>query len=358
MSTAPAPGGTPANPRWFERLEERDLQPRVGRPPVCLYLETTNRCNLPCQTCPRTFASTEKPADLTFLQLKFLVDQIDDLQVAVLHGIGEPTMNRELPGMVRYLVERGARVLFNSNGTLLRGSLGRQLVEAGLDENRVSLDAADAETFARVRGLPLFDRILRNLRDFNALKREMRVERPRLSLWLVGMQETIESLPAFVELAHDLEIPEVYLQRLVYFDDPHARWGVAQAEQSLHGALGERESACLRAAEARARELGVRLVASGATTPEESLVPASRERPWSLCRRPWTLMYITANGNVLPCCIAPFVEHDYSALVLGNAFQTPLAEIFDGPRYQAFRQALLGDTPERCCQGCGVRWSL
>ena len=22
------------------------------------------------------------------------------------------------------------------------------------------------------------------------------------------------------------------------------------------------------------------------------------------CRRPWTLMYVTANGNVLPCCIA------------------------------------------------------
>jgi radical SAM protein with 4Fe4S-binding SPASM domain len=69
-------------------------------------------------------------------------------------------------------------------------------------------------------------------------------------------------------------------------------------------------------------------------------------------------MYITANGNVLPCCIAPFVDHDYSALVLGNAFETPLAEIFDGPRYQTFRRALLSDTPERCCQGCGVRWSL
>src|SRR2546428_10132438 len=105
---------TRVSDRYFERADP-ELKIMVDRDPVCLYLETTNRCNLLCQTCPRTFASTEKPADLSFEKLTFLVDQIDDLQVAVLHGIGEPTMNRDLPRMVRYLKERGARVVFNSN---------------------------------------------------------------------------------------------------------------------------------------------------------------------------------------------------------------------------------------------------
>ena len=125
MSSAPVRGDSAVGPSYFERVLEKDLGPQAARPPVSLYLETTNRCNLLCQTCPRTFASTEKPADLSFEQLKFLVDQIDDLQVAVLHGIGEPTMNRELPRMVQYLAERGVRVIFNTNGTLLRGGLGR-----------------------------------------------------------------------------------------------------------------------------------------------------------------------------------------------------------------------------------------
>ena len=39
-------------------------------------------------------------------------------------------------------------------------------------------------------------------------------------------------------------------------------------------------------------------------------------------------MYITANGNVLPCCISPFVERDYDSLILGNAFEQPLSEIW------------------------------
>ena len=40
-------------------------------------------------------------------------------------------------------------------------------------------------------------------------------ERPRVSLWFVGMQENLHELPDFVRLAADLGVPEVYLQRLV-----------------------------------------------------------------------------------------------------------------------------------------------
>jgi radical SAM protein with 4Fe4S-binding SPASM domain len=344
--------------QYFEQAEDTGLGPTAQKPPVCLYLEVTNRCNLFCQTCPRTFASVERPADLSFERFQFLVDQIEDLQVAVLHGIGEPMINPHLPKMIRYLKQRGTRVLFNSNATLLNDRLGRQLIEAGLDEIRVSLDAADAETFVRVRGLPKFDLILRNLKTFSTLKKELQVEHPHVSLWLVGLKETIDELLAFVNLAHELEIKEVYLQRLVYFDDHQGGHGVARPEQALYGALGEKESAMIRDAEMLARDLAVTLYASGATTPEQSLMPRTKEKPWSLCRRPWTLMYITANGNVLPCCIAPFVERDYDRIILGNAFEKPLKEIFNSPRYQAFRRALLSDQPEHCCEGCGVRWSL
>jgi MoaA/NifB/PqqE/SkfB family radical SAM enzyme len=38
--------------RYFESVGERKPWPEHG--PVCLYLETTNRCNLLCTTCPRT----------------------------------------------------------------------------------------------------------------------------------------------------------------------------------------------------------------------------------------------------------------------------------------------------------------
>ena len=50
--------------QYFERADP--LLPRiVEADPVCLYLETTNRCNLLCETCPRTFEELEPPADIS-----------------------------------------------------------------------------------------------------------------------------------------------------------------------------------------------------------------------------------------------------------------------------------------------------
>jgi wyosine [tRNA(Phe)-imidazoG37] synthetase (radical SAM superfamily) len=46
-----------------------------------------------------------------------IVDQVSDLSRAVLHGVGEPMLVKNLAKMVRYLKDRGVYVLFNTNGT-------------------------------------------------------------------------------------------------------------------------------------------------------------------------------------------------------------------------------------------------
>src|SRR5262245_9269158 len=132
--------------RYFESVDARRNK-HAAQQPVCVYLETTNRCNLLCTTCPRTYAELEPPADMSWKLFTSIVDQIPNLQRAVLHGVGEPMLVRNLPRMVRYLKDRGTYVLFNTNGTLLNERNGRALIEAGLDELRVSLDASNAKSF-------------------------------------------------------------------------------------------------------------------------------------------------------------------------------------------------------------------
>src|SRR4029077_12672232 len=150
--------------------------------PVCLYLETTNRCNLLCTTCPRTFEALEPPGDMSWALFTAIVDQFPKIARVVLHGVGEPMMVRALPRMIRYLKDRGTYVLFNTNGTLLSEKKGRELIESGLDELRVSLDAAEPVAFKEVRGRDMFARIVRNVRNFRALQRTLAAERPRVSL--------------------------------------------------------------------------------------------------------------------------------------------------------------------------------
>ena len=92
--------------RYFERISEKRT-PIAAEDPVCLYLETTNRCNLLCTTCPRTYEELEPPSDMSWELFTSIVDQFPKIERVVLHGVGEPMMVAELPKMVRYLKDRG-----------------------------------------------------------------------------------------------------------------------------------------------------------------------------------------------------------------------------------------------------------
>lgn len=351
------PGSRPAETdprRYFTHIDAARGSVAEAEP-VCLYLETTNRCNLLCTTCPRTFEALEPPTDMSWELFTRVVDQFPRIARVVLHGVGEPMMVAALPRMIRYLKERGAYVLFNTNGTLLTEKKGRELIASGLDELRVSLDAAEPDAFKLVRGRDMFARIVRNVRAFRALQSRLEAAKPRVSLWLTGLRETIDQLAEFIRLAHAMDVPEVYLQRLVYFSDGQ---GLARSQSALFAGNDDAEGQLIREAEELARRLGIAFNASGATDPAASLKPEDSARPWSLCRRPWTLMYITAHGRALPCCIAPFSMRGYDGFTLGDATQQTLREIWNGPGYRDFRAALLSRAPPPCCAGCGLRWSL
>ena len=340
--------------RYFEAVAaERSAVAEA--PPVCLYLEVTNRCNLLCDTCPRTFEELEAPADMSWSLFTKIVDQVPNIARVVLHGVGEPMLVRDLPRMIRYLKDRGTYVLFNTNGTLLNPKKFQGLVDTGLDELRVSLDAADRESYLRVRGKDFFNRIVRDVGKFTAFQREIGVTTPKVSLWLTGLKETVDQLPDFVRLSAKMGVSEVHLQRLV-FDE--AGFGIARPEHSLFESTRDDETAAIEAAQALGLELGVTLDASGATEPGLSLKRQADDKPWATCRRPWSLMYFTAHGRALPCCIAPFSARGYENYTLGDATQDTLKEIWNSPAYKDFRTDLLGDAPPVPCQNCGLRWSL
>ena len=75
------------------------------RPPLprSLYLETTSRCNSLCETCILTFGGREPRKDLGWEEFRRIVDQFPALERVLLHGIGEPLLNRDLPRMIAHL---------------------------------------------------------------------------------------------------------------------------------------------------------------------------------------------------------------------------------------------------------------
>jgi hypothetical protein len=64
--------------------------------------------------------------------------------------------SRNLPLMVKYLKDRGVYVPFNTNGMVLSEHNDRALIDAGLDELRVSLDASNRERYKAIPWQGLF----------------------------------------------------------------------------------------------------------------------------------------------------------------------------------------------------------
>src|SRR2546427_407530 len=206
--------------------------------PRSIYIEPPSRCNELCQQCPRTLLSREDDRDLSFDQFRYIVDQFPILDRVVLHGLGEPLLNKDLPRMIRYLKEQGTYVLFNSNGILLNAARGQALIDAGLDEYRLSMDGSTRATYARVRGVDAFDKIWRNVHAFIIQQKEQNTSKPTVSLCFPAMRENLHELSGLVVLASEHGIREIYMQRLVYLDK-----GLAASQQPLfHRATPEEMS--------------------------------------------------------------------------------------------------------------------
>ena len=329
--------------------------------PTQIYIEVTNYCNSLCVSCPLTynhFLMQEPKHHLAWEDFRQIVDQFPRLERVVLHGIGEPLLNKDLPRFVAYLKGRGAVVLFNTNAILLDQKHGDALASVGLDELHISLDAITPELYAQLRGVDRLPQVIRNLKAF--VQRHGGRSSPKVSLWWVAMQANLPQLPDFVRLAAQVGVPEIYLQRLVYFGGGKVigENTTMRAEQSLYSTLEQQQVELISECEGLSAELGLAFRASGTTTPSES-VSTKGPHPWQGCMRPWMLMYITVNGTALSCCIAPFAAQDYTKIILGNVFRSSVAQVWNNTHYQELRSAVLSDAPAPWpCQFCGVKWSL
>ena len=159
---------------------------RYGRAITDLRLSVTDRCNYKCVYC-RTGNEgaqyTELPIAVYLRMVRLLVGL--GIEKVRLTG-GEPLLRAGLVEMVRELAEMraafhadGTRVgegedaprldiALTTNGHLLEGLAG-PLAEAGLNRVTVSMDAVDAETFARVTRVPgSYARVLAGVRAAQA----------------------------------------------------------------------------------------------------------------------------------------------------------------------------------------------
>jgi len=246
-------------------LAAREWQDKVARvsshPPV-LTIETTSICNLRCVMCPQAIDGVDRPRHLPVATLDKLVPYIQNAWKVQLHGIGEPMASQSFWNALDHIPE-GCEATINTNFTLLSEKKFEKLVMSDLLWINLSLDAARPDTYRKIRGFDL-ERVLRNVRRFNELKKERGRTTPHLHMNMTLMRENIEEVVEFVELAHMLEARGVLFWHLNRWPDAEmARYGTRKGDWTFdyeaqglwnHKALS---NAMLRKAVRRGEELGI-----------------------------------------------------------------------------------------------------
>lgn len=100
-----------------------------------------------------------------------IIDQVAHrVDLVALTSSGEPLLCEDLPLMVDYAKQQGLRVVTTTNGLLLNPNRAKQLLDAGLDELRISVDGASKGTYERIRTDASYDKLMQNLSDLQNIR--------------------------------------------------------------------------------------------------------------------------------------------------------------------------------------------
>lgn len=329
------------------------LKNAEGIYPRFLNLELTSHCNLRCIMCPKTVGfHTHKPdCEISDKVLEKVISQVlPHVYHINLMGFGEPLLARRK--LFKLLEEcKRLHITLNmiTNGQLLTPEISKTLVDLGIFNLNVSLDAAKSETYKKIRNTD-YEKVVGNLRTLKKIKEDAGSEYPTLDLSFVGMVDNIVELPEFVRIANDLGARKVVLQALGEVPDTL----VHEKDIFIHNRALGLDS--YNKANKIASDLGI----------EIELFPPDQfetERDDNLevhkiperngiklvkdCLEPWNAIFISADGGVSPCC---------GLSAKGDLDTKDFNDIWFGRELTELREKLkTGQIPQACiyCRGAG-----
>jgi 12,18-didecarboxysiroheme deacetylase len=193
--------------RMSGRLPSHLLQFSKDKKPVVVW-NVTSRCNLKCEHC---YAAVTGPqSELGTAQAMAVVDDLAAFHCpVVLFSGGEPFTRPDVLDLAAHAVEKGLRVVFSTNGTLITEAIAERVKAIGASYVGISLDGMQA----------VHDRFRRTPGAFEGALRGVRICRDagiKVGLRVTMTRENVGEIPAIFDLMEREKVPRICLYHLVY----------------------------------------------------------------------------------------------------------------------------------------------
>ena len=292
--------------------------------PWIINIELTNACNLECVFCDHK--DLKKHMLLAEMDNSVLEKIFSDIQHGFsdtrvyelgLVGLGEPTLARGLSNHLDIINQYAGlfeRISFNSNMVSCSKKVAELLLSSKINAFTFSVNSSNPETYKKLMGRDLFDRVLGNLKVFLYLYRQ-KMSTARLDVQVFDaagnhLEELVSLLPEARDLEVNFFVRKVYSKPVLLKDTHKLR---------THKHAIEERYPC-----------------------------------WDVYSR----VYIDVEGNFYPCTIGNDSYRETSFLFLGNVKDASVLEFFNGEKINNARQRFeRGDLGFPECETCNV-WSL
>jgi MoaA/NifB/PqqE/SkfB family radical SAM enzyme len=253
-----------------------------------LQVEPALACNLRCVMCPwREIAQDLENHGLMSQAIwESIRPHLPEINSIDFTGGGEPLLQPNLPQWIGDAHAAGCETGFLSNGLLLTKEKLKQVQDAGVDWICISIDAADAQLYEKIRIGSDFERVCENVANIAAMRTG---QVPKIMINFVLMDLNFHQVEDIVRLASRLGVDQLNFKQCE----------VIRGERGKgHGLFGAKETKDIRRLKKdleKARRLAKKL---NIATTAFAFIPEER----SVCEQdPRDSLFIRYDGLAAPC---------------------------------------------------------
>jgi len=334
--------------------------------PEAITLFLTHRCNLRCKVCGQWGEGgiTKKQGaqyiqeELSLNELTVLIDNASSFRPNITLFGGEPLLFAGCVELIKYIKQKGMHCLMITNGSLLENLAGG-IVESGLDELNVSLDAGQ-QLHDEIRGMPgIFERIIAGLEKINYFKEKGHKKKPLINLECTINKFNYQDLGQMLEVAKKEKANSLTFHNLIFlsrsivdkqkeFDKllncSSLDWEGFVFEPGIDPKLLEEKR---RAILSKKHDFSIDFYPNFSCAELKDYyenpcyLPSTQDHR---CLSPWLVAYIFPDGEVRPC-----LNLSYS---FGNVKEEPFLKIWNNSQARHFRAILKDNKIFPACVRC------
>jgi len=354
--------------------ESFDKRSVVAAAPTTVILRLTHRCNQRCVQCGlwgengalKDMGPNSLNNELSTRQFVSVIERIAPARPFISFFGGEPTLRGDLGQLVAAASSHGMLTTMNTNGLLL-SEHAAEIVRAGLGFCKVSLDGPKDVNDRIRRGSDSYEKTVAGVRELLRERERQKSPTPIVQICSTVTNENQYDLIEIAQIADRLGVDLFALlfgifttEELVHRTNVRMKELLGVESTYWPGFVMDRSAMDIDAIRTQVEAIKRRNWRfKYKQYPDDTRVfdiDTHYNRPnevhgRGLCIVPWFRMQVMPNGDVALCEDTP----DYIA---GNILEQDPLDIWNGERYQTFRQTILDEGIFPVCARCSALYEI